>query len=77
MFYRIGDLRLRAGEKQVNIHAADYNNFLANVSTQIYKKMSDHNDIRFRTKIEKASDKAFIIMQVKYIPSHLVMTRLS
>ncbi|KAF8582310.1 P-loop containing nucleoside triphosphate hydrolase protein [Ramaria rubella] len=42
---RIGDLRLRAGEKQ------------------IYKKMGEHNDIRYRTKVDKASDKVFIIMQ--------------
>ncbi|KIJ44322.1 hypothetical protein M422DRAFT_779411 [Sphaerobolus stellatus SS14] len=42
----IGDLRLRAGEKQA------------------YKKLSEHNDIRFKVaKIEKASDKVFLIIQ--------------
>ncbi|KAF8499942.1 P-loop containing nucleoside triphosphate hydrolase protein, partial [Gautieria morchelliformis] len=30
---------------------------------QVYKKMSDHNDIRYRVKVEKAADKVFIIMQ--------------
>jgi hypothetical protein len=34
--------------------------------------MSDHNDIRFRAKIEKASDKVFIIIQVRLTTSYLV-----
>jgi hypothetical protein len=32
---------------------------------KVYKQMSDHNDIRYRVKVEKASDKVFIIMQVE------------
>lgn len=42
----------------------------------MYKKMSDHNDIRFRSKIEKASDKVFIIIQARLAISCIVASNL-
>lgn len=65
-FSRFSDIRFRAGEKQVSSSsiASVHMQYGILISTQVYNKLRTHNDIRYTIKkIEKPSDKVFILIQ--------------
>ncbi len=69
LFQRLGDVKLRGGDKQVCLNSMgewiSLINCLKHLHCQAYSKLKDAEDIRYNIKkVEKASDKSFLLIQV-------------
>jgi hypothetical protein len=66
---RLAEVKLRASDKTVNSHAVTLLNLLKlSPRPQYLNKLRTHNDIRFEVKkVEKTSDKTFLLIQVNLL----------